>query len=226
MQHGALHLREARQAVSLLPPSANDPNQTDDPINSAQQQNQPSFYPLTTSDISVLNDELSSDTLQCKKDWFTFNGGQLTTDTTTDTTTDNKTHKKPLFFDIALNYVQLDMERLQERAGKPPTSSSGAENAIEAPRGTGARAGSGSVSAANVRNQNKSDLRPPETTAGAASEALGVGRKAGNSSSLVGKTAKVKVEAAERERVPTPEPGSQAARGGLGGLLGGWWGRK
>lgn len=38
---------------------------------------------------------------------------------------DPKTYKKPLFFDIALNYVQLDMEALQKRAGKAPVPVAG-----------------------------------------------------------------------------------------------------
>lgn len=143
--------------------------------------------------MSLLDDELSADALQCKKDWFTFNGGKATADTAS-----TKAHKKPLFFDIALNYVQLDMERLQERAGKPPASASDAVN--ETPRNVGA----GGLKSAT------SEKKPPEPE-----------RK---TTSLVGKTAKV--EAADRERAPTPEHSSQAARGGLGSLLGGWWGRK
>ncbi|TCD61181.1 hypothetical protein EIP91_008806 [Steccherinum ochraceum] len=188
-QHGALHLREARQALSLLPPSPTDPAQTEDPINTAQS----AFYPLSTSDVSLLDDELSADSLQCKKDWFTFNGGQASSDPAS-----TKAHKKPLFFDIALNYVQLDMERLQERAGKAPGASG-----TEAPRGAAA-------SAPATKAPEVSHLQPPQQQE----------RKTLN---VVGKTAKV--EAAERERSPTPEPSAQAARG-LGGLLGGWWGRK
>lgn len=51
-----------------------------------------------------------------KKDWFAFNGGSPDAD--------NKSYKKLLFFDIALNYVQLDMEQLQTRAGKKPAATS------------------------------------------------------------------------------------------------------
>jgi len=191
VQHGTLHLREARQALSLLPPSPHDASQTDDPINTQQQ---PSYYPLTPSDVALLDDELSADGLQCKKDWFTFNGGKVSSDVTTQ----SKAHKKPLFFDIALNYVQLDMERLQERAGKAPlTNTQAATEALPPPRKALSAAGA---------------VQPePE-------------RKTTGSTSLAGKTAKV--EAAEWERTPTPEPSSQSARGGLGTLLGGWWGRK
>jgi signal recognition particle subunit SRP68 len=44
-----------------------------------------------------------------KLDWFQFNGGIAFPE--------RDTSKKPVFYDIALNYVQLDMDRLQERAG-------------------------------------------------------------------------------------------------------------
>lgn len=104
-QHGSIHLREARSILSLLPSSEGDPINTGDPA----------FYPLTIDNITQLEDELASDSLQCKKDWFAFNGGA------TGSEGSSKAHKKPLFFDIALNYVQLDMERLQERAGRQPT---------------------------------------------------------------------------------------------------------
>ena len=70
----------------------------------------PAYYPLSASDVDVFESDLSADGLELRKDWFTYNGGS--------TDPDNKTHKKPLFFDVALNYVQLDMDRLQERAGK------------------------------------------------------------------------------------------------------------
>ena len=53
-----------------------------------------------------------SDSLQFKRDWFAYNGGSLEADPTM--------YKKPLFFNIALNYVELDMDRLQERTGKKP----------------------------------------------------------------------------------------------------------
>ena len=108
-QHGSIHLREARSILSLLADS--DPVATGDPA----------FYPLTLDNVSELEDELSKDSLQCKKDWFAFNGGAADNEGGTSTA---KAHKKPLFFDIALNYVQLDMERLQERAGRQPAPAS------------------------------------------------------------------------------------------------------
>ncbi|KAI0706202.1 hypothetical protein BC835DRAFT_1302556 [Cytidiella melzeri] len=100
MQHASIHLREARSAQSLLP------SPSDDPISS-------SFYSLSPSAIPSLEAELDGESLKCKKDWFTYNGGN---------TTAGEPFKKPLFFDIALNYAELNMERLQERAGKQPTT--------------------------------------------------------------------------------------------------------
>ena len=75
-----------------------------------------SFYPLAESDCDKLDKETSRVSSELKRDWFTFNGGSPTPD--------SDSYKKPLFFDIALNYVELDMDRLQRRAGKepPPTS--------------------------------------------------------------------------------------------------------
>lgn len=79
-----------------------------DPIASEQKP----FYPLSTADIDQLDKEVSADSLGFKNGWFAYNGGSIDTN--------RKDYKKPLFFDIALNYVQLDMDRLQERAGKKP----------------------------------------------------------------------------------------------------------
>ena len=74
-----------------------------------------SFYPLAESDCDKLDEEVSRVSSELKRDWFTFNGGSPTPD--------NESYEKPLFFDIALNYVELGVDRLQRRAGKelPPT---------------------------------------------------------------------------------------------------------
>ena len=104
MQHASLHLREARSSLSLLPTPEEAADSPD------------SFLTLTDTSITTLENELDAESLQCKKDWFTYNGGDATG------TVDRKTYKKPLFFDIALNYVEVNMERLQERAGKTPAT--------------------------------------------------------------------------------------------------------
>lgn len=116
-QHATIHLRETNSLISLL---------SDDPINSLSQP----FFPLTPSIVTSLEEELSADSLQFKKDWFTFNGGAVTSPSGPGSEAQQpKTYKKPLFYDIALNYIQLDMERLQERAGKTPET-------LPAPTGT------------------------------------------------------------------------------------------
>ena len=105
-QHASIHIRESRTAQSLLP----SPSPADDPITSSSLP----FYVLDASALDTLESTLASEGTQYKKDWFGYNGGDATG------TVDRKTHKKPLFFDIALNYISLDMDRLQERAGKAP----------------------------------------------------------------------------------------------------------
>ncbi|KAA1468438.1 hypothetical protein DENSPDRAFT_833726 [Dentipellis sp. KUC8613] len=97
VQRALLHLRETRSVLSTI---------DTDPITTAD----PAFYPLQNADADELEGELNADALRLKQDWFAYNGGAVRAD--------NAGYKKPLFFDIALNYVQLDMDRLLERAGK------------------------------------------------------------------------------------------------------------
>ena len=97
LQRSNIHLREARSVLSTI---------DTDPIMNGD----PAFFPLTGEDLDQLDKELIEDSNRLKNDWFAYNGGSLSVD--------NKEYKKPLFFDIALNYVRLDMDRLQERAGK------------------------------------------------------------------------------------------------------------
>ncbi|KAI0668695.1 hypothetical protein C8Q78DRAFT_1173491 [Trametes maxima] len=100
-QHASLHLREARSMLTATIET--------DPINDGA----PAFFPLALADIDRLEEELALDSTGFKTDWFAYNGGALGAEA-------SKTHKKPLFFDIALNYINPDMDRLQERAGKAP----------------------------------------------------------------------------------------------------------
>ncbi|KAF7367433.1 Signal recognition particle subunit SRP68 [Mycena sanguinolenta] len=83
-----------------------------DPISAAT----PSYYPLSSETVSELEGTLSSEGLHLKRDWFAFNGGEV------DSTA--KSDKKPLFFDIAVNYVALDMAALRARAGLQPVEES------------------------------------------------------------------------------------------------------
>jgi signal recognition particle subunit SRP68 len=98
MQSAQLHLRETRSILSTIGSLADFATT--------------SFYPITTASCDSLDGEIASASATLKKDWFMFNGGSLSAD--------NKSFKKPLFFDIALNYVELDMERLHTRTGKEP----------------------------------------------------------------------------------------------------------
>ena len=105
MQRATIHIRESQSALSLLPSPEEDPITT----------SELPFYALESGSLTDLQEQIDAESLQCKKDWFSYNGGDATG------TVDRSTYKKPLFFDIALNYVELDMERLQERAGKKVT---------------------------------------------------------------------------------------------------------
>ncbi|KAI9065529.1 hypothetical protein FKP32DRAFT_1590471 [Trametes sanguinea] len=156
-QHASLHLRECRSMLEGMIET--------DPINNGK----PAFYPLSLADFDKLDEELALDSATFKNDWFAYNGGALDAES-------SKTYKKPLFFDIAVNYINLDMDRLQERAGKVPV---------------------------------KVEAAPAAATQQAPEKKVAA--------------SKAKVE--EVERAATPEPSAQA-RGGLGSLLGGWWGRK
>jgi signal recognition particle subunit SRP68 len=155
IQHANIHVRETRSALS----------ESSDPITSGN----PTYYSLENVAVDELEIELSGDGLQLKKDWFEYNGGSVDAEPFSLT--------KPLFFDIALNYVQLDMDRFRGRAGRRAATSA-RPSVTEVPP--------------------LSDKRP---------------------------AAKAKVE--EEVRATTPEPQATAsARGGLGSLLSGWWGRR
>ncbi|KAF7340175.1 Signal recognition particle subunit SRP68 [Mycena venus] len=103
IQHASIHVRETHSTLSLSDA---------DPISAAT----PSFYPLSSESVSELESALASEGLQFKRDWFAFNGGSV------DSTA--KLDKKPLFFDIAVNYVALDMAALRARAGLQPIEES------------------------------------------------------------------------------------------------------
>lgn len=99
LQHATIHVREVVSSVSLS---------ESDLINSGNA----SFFPLSADDIKEVETTITSNSLQLKRDWLAYNGGSVKADPAT--------YKKPLFFNIALNYVELDMDRLQQRAGKQP----------------------------------------------------------------------------------------------------------
>ncbi|KAH8799621.1 hypothetical protein DL96DRAFT_1672399 [Flagelloscypha sp. PMI_526] len=102
IQHANIHIRETQTSLKLV---------EEDPINTSASP----FYSLTTSDAAALDESLAADALTFKRDWYAFNSGSINPE-------DHKTYKKPTFFNIALNYVELDMDALNERAGKESSS--------------------------------------------------------------------------------------------------------
>ncbi|GLB36604.1 putative signal-recognition-particle assembly has a crucial role in targeting secretory proteins to the rough endoplasmic reticulum membrane [Lyophyllum shimeji] len=104
IRHANIHVRETTSTLSLC---------TTDPISTGT----PAYFPLTSADVKALDAELASDSLQFKREWFAYNGGAVDLD---GDGAQAKDYKKPLFFNIALNYVELDMDRLLVRAGKQP----------------------------------------------------------------------------------------------------------
>jgi len=99
VQHANIAIRETTSTFSMA---------DSDPISTSST----CFFPLNDTDIKELEGNFTSDSLQFKRNWFAYNGGSAGAD--------GKTHRKLLFFNIALNYVELDMDRLVERAGKKP----------------------------------------------------------------------------------------------------------
>nr|GAT46032.1 predicted protein [Mycena chlorophos] len=152
LQHANIHIRETHSTLSLI--EGGDPIPEDAGSD---------FFPLQSELISALETTLATTTLAFKREWFAFNGGAP------DTTA--RAEKKPLFFDIAVNYVGLDVDKLRERGGLPP------------------------LEVAAV---------PVVSTPAAKSKA------------------KEDVYEAEESKEDVKQ---QPARGGLGSLLGGWWGR-
>ncbi|KAG5646888.1 hypothetical protein DXG03_001964 [Asterophora parasitica] len=102
LQHANIHVRETHSSLSLA---------SVDPISTGT----PAYYPLTTEEISKLEADIAADSTRSKREWFAHNGGAVDPDGQ-----QAKKHEKALFFNIALNYVDLDLERLRVRAGKQP----------------------------------------------------------------------------------------------------------
>ncbi|RDB29057.1 Signal recognition particle subunit SRP68 [Hypsizygus marmoreus] len=101
-QHAHIHIRETYSSLGMA---------SSDPISLST----PSFFPLADTDCKDLEAALAQDGLRFKMDWFAWNGGRVGAEQE-----NGKKFEKPLFFDVALNYVELDMEGLLARAGKKP----------------------------------------------------------------------------------------------------------
>ncbi|KAG9025709.1 hypothetical protein FRB95_009849 [Tulasnella sp. JGI-2019a] len=74
------------------------------------------FYPLN-AELSVAGQTktFEEESLRFKRDWFAYNGGNVETDPAA-----AKKAKKPVFFDVAFNYIEPPMDDLRRRAGKEP----------------------------------------------------------------------------------------------------------
>jgi signal recognition particle subunit SRP68 len=145
IQHANLHIRETTSTQSMS---------NSDPISTTE----PSYFPLSAPDIKSLESNLLTDSLQFKRDWFAYNGGSADAD--------GKTYKKPLFFNIALNYVELDMDRLLVRAGKEPAPAA-------APVRSEPVADKKSVARTKVEEVRPPTPEPPAPTRGGLSSLLG-----------------------------------------------------
>lgn len=140
IQHATLHVRGTHSVLGSLAGIATPADTS---------------YPLAAGSVAALESSVLASGADMKNEWFAYDGGTLDGDP--------KTYKKPLFFDIGLNYVQLDMERLLERAGRAPAK---------------------------------------------------------EEREVVGGKSRLEVVV----HAETPEPAAPV-KGGLGSLLGGWWGR-
>ncbi|KAF8609431.1 hypothetical protein BDV93DRAFT_484993 [Ceratobasidium sp. AG-I] len=107
------HLKYA-EAVSLTQRSQLHCREMFSNMTDQDDQNTPEteFYPLTRASAQALEQDVQKAEIELKTRWFAHNGGKPQGGTQ---------HQKPLFFDVALNYVELPMERLQEKAGIVPT---------------------------------------------------------------------------------------------------------
>src|SRR5260370_31095152 len=82
-------------------------------VASADESPEDNFYSVTLDDVTSLESILADDELHTKKEWFAHNGGRIPS-----LETENVPHRKPLFFDVAFNYIELPMDHLRARTQK------------------------------------------------------------------------------------------------------------
>jgi len=119
-QRGHLHVREARATLSILP---------------AESTAHVEFYPIDEGIISALEQRLIGEEEGYKRSWFAEGG---------------EGEKKPVFFDIAFNYVEPPIEQLRLRAGLTPAA---ARTVDTSPRVTKAKAETEAEAAASPASQ-------------------------------------------------------------------------
>ncbi|KAJ4485382.1 hypothetical protein J3R30DRAFT_1348589 [Lentinula aciculospora] len=201
LQHATIHLREARRVLETLGPFDNDSNANDGVDDRVE------FYPLTKEEFDMLDKSIVKEGLEYKRSWLEKGGAGVGVGEQDGGK--GKKQKKPVFFNIALNYVDVDMElmeRLRERAGMAPTTTSSTQATAPALNLTQIRYG--------LNSSGSQSSGAPRAFAAA-----------------VGPRAKAAVMEEGMSRSGTPEPreldGSKpaGATSRLGSLLGGWWGK-
>jgi signal recognition particle subunit SRP68 len=95
-QQAFLHIREARGSMQV--------------VGSEQFKEKSSIAFPSRASLFHIEEEIILDERAYKANWFSLNGGKLSSNSTQDS------HQKPLFFDIALNYIDLDVEVLHTKA--------------------------------------------------------------------------------------------------------------
>lgn len=98
-QRGQLQVREAKTMLSI-----HAPNRVSTHLR---------FYEINERLIEEMEEKLVKFEEKCKMEWFAYNGGAVGERKSEDK------HEKPVFFDIAFNYVEPPIEQLRKRAGLP-----------------------------------------------------------------------------------------------------------
>ncbi|KAJ3774857.1 hypothetical protein EV361DRAFT_519713 [Lentinula raphanica] len=188
LQHATIHLREVRRILETFG-SLGDDSSVNDAVGAVE------FYPLAQTELDALEETITKEGLEYKRTWLEKGGAGAAE------SGKGKSQKKPVFFNIALNYVDVDMElmeRLRARAGMAPTPKPTANVAHNLPSNLG---------------KGTSSAVPKEPV------------------SAIGPRAKAAAMEGGMSRSGTPEPkewdGAKSAGGTsrLGSLLGGWWGK-
>ncbi|KIK67441.1 hypothetical protein GYMLUDRAFT_37563 [Collybiopsis luxurians FD-317 M1] len=176
LQHASVHLREVRGVASSLD------------LNDASLD----FYPIPPSDIDELDQAIAKEGMEYKRAWLE-KGGNIGSDSEGN----KQPQKKPVFFNIALNYIDVDMERLRERAGKAPAP----------------------VPVAPTPRAPASEPKSQPTSKAGSAAVLAQRKTLAEGLSRSG-TPEPR-EVAENQSQNKPAAGGSR----LGSLLGGWWGR-
>ncbi|KZT58423.1 hypothetical protein CALCODRAFT_432700 [Calocera cornea HHB12733] len=142
------------------------------------------FYPLPVPLSDALGKQLAALELRLKKEWYAA------------------TRPKPVFYDVAFNYVKQPGERVRQRAGLPAELAAGVMGVVGSAAGAAGNAAAGAGKA----------------LAGAGTKAVGKVEAAAG----VGE----KRQQVEEEPVAGQQGQGQGQEKGWSGYLGGWWGRK